>query len=145
VTKDLPEQDAPRDATGSAAVASSLERVTKRLGRLEQQVRAFKELHVAEVSDLARRLQTIVRLHDDELQLILDQLADLAGELESRRDAEPRGESAEAGSPPAVPAAPGDPAARSPKRARWLAEEERRAGRTEVSRRELLLGRGEDS
>lgn len=104
----------------------SEDRLALRLRRLEQQVRAFKDLHVAEVSDLAEKLAAIVRLHADELQLILDEIADIKKEL----------------AVPPVPAAPeGDPAANSPKRAKWLAEQERKA---HPSRRELLLGREED-
>ena len=77
------------------------------------------------MSELATKVQVIAQLHADELQLILDELAGIEGELGTRNDA-----------------ATGDPAASSPKRAKWLAEEERRAG--PVSRRELLRGRGED-
>jgi hypothetical protein len=87
------------------------ERLDERLRRLEQQVRAFKELHVAE------------------LQLILDEVADIKREL------------AEDAAPVAA-ATSDDPAARSPKRAKWLAEQERKtAPRT---RRELLGGTGEE-
>lgn len=138
------EQNAQRDLDGSAAVAPSLQRLATRLQRLEQQVRAFKELHVAEVTDLAQRLGTIAQLHADELQLILDEVADIAGELAARSEAESRPGSGGAATSPAALASPGDPAASSPKRAKWLAEEERRARPAPVSRRELLRGRGED-
>lgn len=114
----------------------SAERITTRLRRLDQQVRAFGELHRADMndvaqlaeSDVAQRIQTIARLHADELQLILDELADIAAEL--------------AGPEEAQAASPSDPAERSTKRAKWLAEQERRAA--PVSRRDLLRGRGED-
>ncbi len=86
------------------------ERLDERLRRLEQQVRAFKELHVAE------------------LQLILDEVADIKREL--AEDATP------------VAASTGDPAANSPKRAKWLAEQERKAAPR--TRRELLGGTGEE-
>ncbi len=100
------------------------EQLAVRLRRLEQQIRAFKDLHVREVGDLAEKLQLVIKLHADELQLILD-------ELEAIRSA--------VAAPPA-PEPGADPAASSPKRAKWLAEQERK--RAPVSRRELLLGRG---
>jgi hypothetical protein len=90
------------------------DRFVGRLARLEQQIRAFKELHA------------------NELQLILDELADIKAELvaSSGLAAEP---------PAATPSA--DPAAGSAKRARWVAEQERKA--RPLSRRELLRGREE--
>jgi len=102
------------------------EQLGVRLRRLEQQIRAFRELHVREVGDLAEKLQVVIKLHDDELQLILDELDSIKREVA------------------AIPAPePGvDPAASSPKRAKWLAEQERK--KAPVSRRELLLGRGEE-
>lgn len=81
-----------------------------RLRRLEQQIRAFKELHATE------------------LQLILDELTDIAAQVET--------EKAEASGPGAA-VDPADPAAASPKRAKWLAEQERKAA--PMSRRELLF------
>jgi hypothetical protein len=81
-----------------------------RLRRLEQQIRAFKELHATE------------------LQLILDELTDIAAQVEA--------EKADM-STPAPAADPADPAAASPKRAKWLAEQERKAA--PKSRRELLF------
>ena len=97
-----------------------------RLRRLEQQIRSFKELHTSEVSDLAQKLQAITKMHADELQLILDELADIASEVTTEAPA----------------ASEADPAASSPKRARWLADQERKS--KPLSRRELLRGRGED-
>ena len=97
-----------------------------RLRRLEQQIRAFKELHVREVGDLAEKLDVLIKLHADELQLILDELETIAREVAPASTTEPGA----------------DPAAGSPKRAKWLAEQERR--KEPVSRRELLLGREED-
>ncbi len=89
-----------------------------RVARLEQQIRAFKELHAGE------------------LGLILDELGSLRAEL-----------AAMAAPPsPAAPDAPRptseDPAAASPKRAAWLAEQERREQerRAPMSRRDLLRG-----
>ena len=89
------------------------EELSARLRRVEQQVRAFKELH------------------QSELQIILDELTDIARQV----DAEKAAESAPA-SP--VDAADADPAASSPRRAKWLAEQERKAA--PKSRRELLFG-----
>jgi hypothetical protein len=88
-----------------------------RLRRLEQQIRAFKELHATEQ------------------QLILDELTDIAAQVEA--------EQADASGPaPAVD--PADPAATSPKRAKWLAEQERKTA--PKSRRELLFrGREEET
>jgi hypothetical protein len=82
--------------------------LSARLRRVEQQIRAFRELH------------------QSELQLILDELTDIAEQVDA--------EKAAAG----APAAPADPAASSPKRAKWLAEQERKAA--PKSRRELLFG-----
>ena len=94
-------------------------RLEVRVARLEQQIRAFKELHATE------------------LGLILSELASL------RADLAPRAENATA-APAAKDAA--DPAASSPKRAAWLAEQERveRERREPISRRELLRGRERD-
>jgi hypothetical protein len=87
-----------------------------RLRRLEQQLRAFKQLHATE------------------LQLILDELTDIAAQVEAEKAA---------ASAPAPAVDPADPAAASPKRAKWLAEQERKAA--PKSRRELLLrGREEE-
>ncbi|HZP96853.1 MAG TPA: hypothetical protein VFC31_11015 [Candidatus Limnocylindria bacterium] len=85
-----------------------------RVARLEQQIRAFKELHATE------------------LGLILDELASLRADL-----------AAMAPPPAAEPSAPqGDPAASSPKRAAWLAEQERKEQerRAPLTRRDLLRG-----
>ena len=91
------------------------DRLAERLSRLEQQIRAFKELHA------------------DELQLVLDELADIKSEL-----------TASPGPPAEPPAqtAGADPAAGSAKRARWVAEQERKT--RPLSRRELFRGRGEE-
>lgn len=113
--------------------APSLEEVAVRVRRIEQQIRAFRELHTTEVNDLAEKLKVIAELQAGELQLILDELAGLA------RDLAPE-------APPtnATQAQGGDdPAAGSAKRAKWLAEQERRAG--PLSRRELLRGREDEA
>ena len=135
-------------------LAARDERLAERLARLEQQIRSFRELHVAEVADLAKKLGTLAQLHADELQLVLDELAEVAREVAARRATAGRPESGAAaataaphpGAPAASVAAPlGDPAAGSPKRAAWLAEEELRARPAPVSRRELLFGRESDA
>lgn len=91
--------------------------VGARLRRVEQQIRAFRELH------------------SSELQLILDELTDIAAQVEAEKDA------AAAPVSPA-PSDASDPGAASPKRAKWLAEQERKAA--PKSRRELLFGERED-
>jgi hypothetical protein len=87
------------------------DRLTERLRRVEQQIRAFKELHA------------------NELQLILDELTDIASEVAAQAT-EPAVTTTDTAT---------DPAAASPKRAKWLAEQERK--RQPLSRRELLRGR----
>ena len=94
------------------------EDLSARLRRVEQQIRAFKQLH------------------ESELQLILDELGDIAREVEEVKAAE------RAPAPAAAPADPADPAASSPKRAKWLAEQERKSAPR--SRRELLFGEREE-
>jgi len=86
-----------------------------RLRRVEQQIRAFKQLH------------------ESELQLILDELTDIARQVDEQVAAE---------KPRAARADEADPAASSPKRAKWLAEQEKKAG--PKSRREFLLGEREE-
>ena len=89
------------------------EELSARLRRVEQQVRVFKELH------------------QSELQIILDELTDIAQQIEAERAA---------AAPPAQASDvdPNDPAASSPKRAKWLAEQASKAA--PKSRRELLFG-----
>jgi hypothetical protein len=89
------------------------EQLSARLRRVEQQVRVFKELH------------------QSELQIILDELTDIAKQIEAERAA---------ATPPAQTsdADPDDPASSSPKRAKWLAEQANKAA--PKSRRELLFG-----
>jgi hypothetical protein len=91
--------------------------LSARLHRVEQQIRAFSKLHASE------------------LQLILDELTDISKQLEDEKAA------ASAASGPAADTTkvdPTDPSASSPKRAKWLAEQERKAA--PKSRRELLFG-----
>ena len=103
--------------------------LSARLRRVEQQIRAFSKLHASE------------------LQLILDELTDISKQLEEEKAAEGATERAtesatsrvapETGQPD-----PADPAASSPKRAKWLAEQERKAA--PKSRRELLFRERDD-
>jgi len=92
--------------------------LSARLRRLEQQIRAFKQLH------------------ESELQMILDELADVAKQVEDATASE------RASAPPALTPDSADPAAASPKRAKWLAEQERKAAPR--SRRDLLFGEREE-
>lgn len=94
-----------------------------RVARLEQQIRAFKELHASELS------------------LILDELGSLRAELAAM--AAPPPVTGATPVEPATAATPADPAAASPKRAAWLAEQERKEQERQapLSRRELLRGR----
>jgi hypothetical protein len=109
----------------------SPERLATRLRRLDQQIRAFKDLHVAELQQLAQKQEAIAKLHADELELILEQVSDIVAEIEAPKL-------------PAAPAGPSDdPASGSPKRAAWLAEQRRAA--EPVSRRDLLLGHRDEA
>lgn len=89
-----------------------------RVARLEQQIRAFKELHAGE------------------LGLILDELGSLRAELAAMAVPPP---APDPGAP--MPTAE-DPAAASPKRAAWLAEQQRKEQERHapLSRRDLLRG-----
>ena len=89
------------------------EELSARLRRVEQQVRVFKELH------------------QSELQIILDELTDIARQVDAER-------TAAAAPAQASDVDPDDPAASSPKRAKWLAEQANKAA--PKSRRELLFG-----
>lgn len=89
------------------------EELSARLRRVEQQVRVFKDLH------------------QSELQIILDELTDIVKQVDAERTA--------ATTPARTSEAdPDDPAAASPKRAKWLAEQANKAA--PKSRRELLFG-----
>lgn len=80
-----------------------------RLRRLQQQLAAFR------------------KLHDDDLQLLVDELNGLVADLD-----------AETNAAQAAPEAGTDPAAGSPKRAKWIAEQE---AKSHPTRRDLLRGR----
>lgn len=88
------------------------EELFARLRRVEQQVRVFKELH------------------QSELQIILDELTDIAKQVEAEKAVTTAAQTSDAD--------PADPAAASPKRAKWLAEQAHKAA--PKSRRELLFG-----
>ena len=92
--------------------------ISARLRRVEQQIRAFSKLHASE------------------LQLILDELTDISKQMEDEKAAEAA--SAPSGPAPDTANDPVDPAAASPKRAKWLAEQQRKAA--PKSRRDLLFG-----
>ena len=93
------------------------EDLAARLRRVEQQIRVFRELH------------------SSELQLILDELSDIARQAEDEKAA------ASASAEAVASADSADPAASSPKRAKWLAEQEKKSA--PKSRRELLFGERE--
>jgi len=95
-------------------------RLRTRLQRLGTQIHAFRELH------------------SQELDLILDELRDVAVSADEVSTAARA--NAPAGAATEANPAPTDPAAASPKRAQWLAEQERRS---RMSRRDLLRGREE--
>ncbi len=102
------------------------EPLSARLQRLERQIAAFRKLHA------------------DELQLIIDELRDLTADLESKAPEDDAAETSADASPGIaadLPSTAADPAAVSPKRARWLAEHERRS---HLTRRDLLRGREAD-
>lgn len=96
-------------------------RLATRLRRVATQIRAFRELH------------------SQELQLILDELTDIAASADEVAASGSADASVDAS--PDASATLADPAAASPKRAKWLAEQERRA---HLSRRDLLRGRDRD-
>jgi hypothetical protein len=89
--------------------------LSARLRRVEQQIRAFS------------------KLHSSELQLILDELTDISKQVEEEKATA----NAASDAPAAATVDPTDPAASSPKRAKWLAEQERKAA--PKSRRDLLF------
>ena len=99
------------------------QKLATKVARLEQQISAFKELHATE------------------LGLILDELAALRAELAALTPAAPDADAA--ARPMSAPATPIDPAAASPKRAQWLADEARKEEQRNapLSRREFLRGR----
>jgi hypothetical protein len=111
-----------------------------RLGRVIHQVRSFGDLHAAELEavaleldaagapDAATRLRIYRDVQRDEAQMVVDELVDIQADVA-------------ASAPPPEVAEPGsDPAANSPRRARWLAEQTAEAERLKapMSRRDLF-------
>lgn len=123
-----------------------------RLGRVIQQLRSFADLHASELdgmaldldtagaTDVAARLRAYRDVQRDEATMVVQELVDIQADM------------ATSDSTPALPpleTPPGDPAANSPRRAKWLAEQEAEAERLRqpVSRRELfnrVANAGED-
>lgn len=122
-----------------------------RLGRVIQQLQSFAELHAGELDqfaqelersgaeELARRLRLFRDMQRDEGQMVIEALVELRGDLAP--EAAASNESAPEAS------GPDDPAANSPRRAKWLAEQAAEAERLRqpLSRRDLFgRGRAED-
>ncbi len=93
--------------------------ISARLRRVEQQIRAFSKLHASE------------------LQLILDELTDISKQMDEEKAAETAAARAPSNPPAGTTNDPADPAAASPKRAKWLAEQERKTA--PKTRRDLLF------
>ena len=128
-----------------------------RLGRIIQQLRSFGDLHADELetmaqsldaagaADEAMRLRAYRDVQRDEARMVVDELADIQNDMIAAAQAsQPAQPSPVPEAPlPAAAAAianPRDPAANSPRRARWLAEQAAEAERLRqpVSRRELF-------
>lgn len=115
-----------------------------RLGRIIQQLRSFGDLHANELeamaldldaaaqTDLAGRLRAYRDIQRDEANMVIRELVDIQQDM------------ATSPTPEDVPPPPTlfghDPAANSPRRAKWLAEQEAEAERLRqpVSRRDLF-------
>jgi hypothetical protein len=113
-----------------------------RLGRVIQQLRSFADLHAGELetmavsldaagaSEVAAQLRTYRDIQRDEASMVVQELVDIQTDLAS------------SGAPlPPLDVPPGgDPAANSPRRAKWLAEQAAEAERLRqpVSRRDLF-------
>ena len=106
-----------------------------RVGRIIQQLRSFAELHANELeglasdldSEAARRLRAFRDIQRDETMMVVQELTDLQDDLVS-------------GTPQPKVAPGSDPAAYSPRRAKWLAEQQAELDRRRepMSRRELF-------
>jgi hypothetical protein len=113
-----------------------------RLARVIQQLKAFDTLHADELhamaeelrlagfSELATKLRTYTEVQRDEAHIVMDELVDIHREMTVIDSDARRG-------------SPQDPAAGSPRRAKWLAEQAAAAQRLEelkqpLSRRDLL-------
>jgi hypothetical protein len=120
-----------------------------RLGRVLQQLRSLGTLHTGELAstadeleaagqtELAAKLRVFRDLQARELGLILDELADLRTEMETAARSGAVQSTATPAPQPDRPPSASAAAADSPKRARWLAEQARRAERP-VSRRDFF-------
>jgi hypothetical protein len=81
----------------------------------------------------AERVRAYRDLHGQEVRLVLDELADVRADLERESQG---GAEADAAEPSAAETT--DPAANSPRRARWLGEQAQRPGIGPRSRRTFL-------
>jgi hypothetical protein len=117
-----------------------------RVGRVIQQLRSFGELHANELesmaveletagaTELAARLRAYRDVQRDEAAMVVDELVDI------RTDLVDAAQTDATASATAENGVAGDPAANSPKRAKWLAEQAAEAERLRlpVSRRGLF-------
>lgn len=124
-----------------------------RLARVQQQLRSFAELHRSEIDGVIQqlneanlqgfsaRLTAYLDLHAQEMAMVAEELADLGADLQEEPPSTVQ-TSPNASAEPGRQASgvdPSDPAASSPKRARWLAEQANRLVIRPVSRRGFLL------
>ena len=112
-----------------------------RVGRVTQQLRSFADLHAGELegmaaeldtagsAELAGRLRAYRDIQRDEAAMVVDELVDIQQDMIAATT-----------QPPLDVPPGGDPAANSPRRAKWLAEQEAEAERLRqpMSRRELF-------
>ena len=115
-----------------------------KLGRVIQQLRSFGDLHANELedmavqldaggaSDLAARLRAYRDVQRDEASMVVSELVDVQSDMINAAQA--------SATEPQPAGVPGDPAANSPRRAKWLAEQDAEAERLRqpVSRRDLF-------
>lgn len=123
---------------------------TARLGRVSRQMRVLEDLHgkeldmlaaeaeAAGLAELSSRLRTYRDVHLQESALILEELSDITAELEAEAGTVAQSDLAEASPPPAPADTRNDPAAHSPKRARWLAEQAGPARSRPITRRQFF-------
>jgi len=125
-----------------------------RLGRVLQQLRSFARLHSDELGgvieqleareqpDLAASLRAYRRIHEQEASMVLDELTDIQTGLVDVGQ-ETRSPPDRAATPVQPESSLQDPAAESPKRARWLAQQSQRA-KEAISRRAFFSRRAHD-
>ena len=117
-----------------------------RLGRVIQQLRSFGDLHANELEslaieleavngELAQRVRSYRDVQRDEASMVVDELVDIQNDMAAATQPP---DLLPAGPPPAAPG--GDPAANSPRRAKWRAEQEAEEERLRqpISRRDLF-------